>query len=82
MDILVANSYGIFGVESRRAVQEYSKFSACGSGDEYALGAMYAAYNLPDKTAEDIARLGIEAAAQFDKGTGLPITSYSIHLAK
>jgi ATP-dependent protease HslVU (ClpYQ) peptidase subunit len=82
MDVLIANRNGIFGVEARRTVQEYAKFSAYGTGDEYALGAMYAVYDLPDKTAEDIARLGVQAAAQFDKGTGLPVISYSVELAQ
>lgn len=75
MDVLIANPYGIFGVSGLRTVQEYARFYAFGSGTEVSLGALYAAYDLPDRDAESLARLAIEAAAEFDDGTGLPIES-------
>lgn len=73
MDVLIANPHGIFGVSGMRTVQEYARFYAYGSGTEIALGAMFAAYDLPDRDAEGLARLAIEAATEFDDGTGLPI---------
>ena len=80
IDCLIANPHGIFGVAAHRTVQEFSKFYAYGSGSDYALGAMYSAYKDPALTAEQIAREAIEAAAEFDDGTGLPITSFSVRL--
>ena len=80
MDCLIANPHGIFGVAAHRTVQEFSRFYAYGSGSDYALGAMYFAYGNPKLNAEQIARHGIEAAAEFDDGTGLPITCFTLRL--
>lgn len=79
-ETLVANKYGIFGVSAYRSVQEFTKFYACGRGCEFAIGAMYAIYNEERYTAEEIARIGIEGAAEFDDSTGLPVISYTIQL--
>ena len=78
--VLIANPYGIFGVDEYRFVEEFTRFYAIGNGREYALGAIYATYNDPEKSAEEIARLAVEAAAEFDDSTGLPITSFSVQL--
>jgi ATP-dependent HslUV protease, peptidase subunit HslV len=78
VDVLIANSHGIFGVEAHRVVQQFSKFYAYGTGWQLALGAMYAAYSQPQRSAEDIAMCGIKAAAEFDLDTGLPITFYTL----
>lgn len=78
LDVLIANEHGIFGVGSYRTVQEFSRFYAYGQGSEYAMGAMFAAYDDPKRSAEDVARVGIEAAAEFDHSTGLPMTLYSL----
>ena len=78
MYVLIANPHGIFGVAPHRTVQEFSKFYAYGSGSDYALGALYSTYNNPSLSAEDLAKLAITAAAEFDDSTGLPLTSYSI----
>jgi ATP-dependent HslUV protease subunit HslV len=78
IDVLIANSYGIFGVEAHRVVQQFSKFYAYGTGWQLALGAMYAAYSQPQRSAEDIAVCGIKAAAEFDVDTGLPVTFYTL----
>jgi ATP-dependent protease HslVU (ClpYQ) peptidase subunit len=80
MDVLIANPRGIFGVSGHRTVQEFSRFYAYGSGSDYALGALYSAYELPGRSAEELARHAIETAAEFDDGTGLPITSFTVHL--
>jgi len=81
MDALIANPYGIFGVGPYRSVQEFTKFYAYGRGGDYAQGAMYAIYDVYE-SAEEIARLGVQAAAEFDEDSGLPITSYAIKLRK
>ncbi len=73
MDVLIANPYGIFGVSGHRTVQEFSKFYAYGSGSDYALGSMFASYDLPGMDAETIAKKSVEAAAEFDDGTGEPL---------
>ena len=81
MDVLIANPHGIFGVGSYRHVQQFSKFYSYGNGNEYATGAMYAVYDDPSRSAEDIARFGIQAAVEFEDSSGLPIISYSVELA-
>ncbi|MFN7086205.1 MAG: hypothetical protein ACK4N4_06225 [Burkholderiales bacterium] len=80
IDVLIANPHGIFGVAAHRTVQEFSKFYAFGSGSDYALGALYATYGQSRRSAEDIASLAIRAAAEFDDGTGMPVTSYAVKL--
>lgn len=79
-DILIANKSGIYGLSSYRYVQEYSKFYANGSGGEYALGAMFAVYNDTEKTAEEIAAVGVRAGTEFDDGSAAPIHSYTVDL--
>ena len=77
---MIANPRGIFGVSGHRTVQEFSRFYAYGSGSDYALGALYSTYEQPGLDAEALARHAIEAAAEFDDGTGLPITSFTVRL--
>jgi len=76
---LIASPSGIFGVYSMREVFEYTQFWAVGSGREFALGAMQSLYGRL-RTAEAIAKAGIEAGAVFDKNSALPMTSYSLEL--
>jgi ATP-dependent protease HslVU (ClpYQ) peptidase subunit len=78
---LIANPHGIFGVYSMREVFEYTRFWAVGSGREFALGAMNALYPRL-KTAEALARAGIEAGATFDKNSALPMTLYNVTMAQ
>lgn len=82
MYVLIANPHGIFGVAPHRAVQEFSKFYAYGAGADYALGALYAAYDQPKLNAEALARLAVEAAAEFDDSTADPISSKMLRAAK
>jgi ATP-dependent HslUV protease, peptidase subunit HslV len=82
MDVLIANSRGIFGVAAHRTVQEFSKFYAFGSGGDLAMGAMYVNCSLPRTSAEEVARTAIAAAAEFDDSTGMPVTSYAIKLRR
>lgn len=81
MDVLIANPQGIFGVAEHRSVQEFSKFYAYGSGSDLAMGAMYALYDSPLSAAE-IARRAVEAAAEFDDRTGLPVQVQTVNLTE
>ncbi len=82
VDVLLANRHGIFGVAAHRTVQEFSKFYAFGSGADYAMGAMFSTYGDKNRDAESIARLAVEAAAEFNDGTGLPLTAHRIKLTR
>ena len=79
IDALIANENGIFGMFEFREVHEFEKFWAIGSGKMYALGAMYTVYDRLDDP-EEIARLGILAACEFDNACDLPISLYSLEL--
>lgn len=74
---LIANAHGIFGVYSMREVFEYTQFWAVGSGREFAIGAMHSLYGRL-KTAEAVARAGLDAGATFDKNSALPLTLYTL----
>jgi ATP-dependent protease HslVU (ClpYQ) peptidase subunit len=80
MNVLIVNPRGIFSVGVMRDVIEYKRFTAFGSGCDFAVGAMRAVYDDETKSAEDIARIGIEVAAEFDDGTGLPLNCHAIEL--
>ena len=77
---LIVNVHGIFGVYSMREVFEYTQFWAAGTGREFALGAMSALYSRL-RTAEEVARAGVEAGTLFDKNSALPLTVYTLPLA-
>lgn len=79
IDALVINENGVFKIGSFREVDELTRFWAIGSGRSLALGAMYALYE-SDFSAEQIARRGAEAAAEFNESCGLPITSTALTL--
>jgi ATP-dependent protease HslVU (ClpYQ) peptidase subunit len=61
-------------------VQEFSRFYAYGSGSDYALGALWADYDRKGLSAGKVAQRSIEAAAEFDDGTGLPAQTYTLRL--
>ncbi len=75
---LIANPAGIFGLYALRSAQEYTKFYALGSGSPFALGAMHAVH--ARGTAEEIARAGVEAAADFDDTTAAPFEVFTMKL--
>lgn len=79
LDALLMNKTGIFGIYSLREVDQYEKYWAIGSGSEFALGAMFSVYDALD-SAEDIAKIGIHAGAEFDNASSMPMTSYTINL--
>ncbi len=78
-DALIANKHGIFGVVAHRTVQEFSRYYAFGSGSSYAMGALHALYG-SRLDAETLACRAVEAAAEFDDATGLPIDVKTIAL--
>lgn len=81
LSLVIANPQGIFEVGSWREVMEYERFWATGSGMQYALGAMFAAYDT-EASAEQIAELGVTAGCEFDDGSSAPFVLHSIELAK
>lgn len=80
MNVLILNPKGVFAVGVLRSVNEYKRFTAFGSGCDYAIGAMRAVYDDPAKSAEDIAKIGIGIAAEFDDATALPMHCYTVKL--
>jgi ATP-dependent protease HslVU (ClpYQ) peptidase subunit len=81
MTALIANGNGIFGVFSMREVFEYTQYWAAGSGREFALGAMHARYGQL-RTAEAVAKVGVEAGSMFDRNSALPMTLYTMALTR
>lgn len=80
ISMLVAGPNGIFELESYRAVVEYTRFWAIGSGRSLALGAMHAVYDsFEDPVA--IASAGVAAACEFDDGCDMPISTRAVELA-
>ncbi len=79
LDGLIINSHGIFSFASYREVGEYKQFWALGSGRRLALGAMHALYHT-EASAVEIAEAGVRAAAEFDDGCSLPLSSVSLKL--
>jgi ATP-dependent HslUV protease, peptidase subunit HslV len=77
--IVIANSSGIFGVESYREVFEFERFWAIGSGRRFALGAMHAAFD-KSKSAADVARAGVLAGCEFDTSSAGPVRLHSFKL--
>ncbi|PWB44340.1 MAG: MFS transporter [Rhodocyclales bacterium] len=78
---LIVNSSGIYGVYSYREVFDYDRFWGIGSGRNFALGAMFAAYDRC-KTAAEVAKIGVEAGAEFDTATQGPIVLHTVKLAR
>ena len=81
MTLFVLNQKGMFGLYSYRSVDRLRRFAAAGSGAEYALGAMHAAYR-QELSAEEIARLGVEAGIEFDAYSMGPITLKRVQLER
>jgi ATP-dependent protease HslVU (ClpYQ) peptidase subunit len=81
MDLLIANRFGIFSVNSLRDVHEHSRFWALGSGSDYALGALYACYD-QKWPAKQIAETAVRAACEFDNASAGPVTAYAVKVAE
>ncbi len=80
IDAVIATPSGIFGIYSLREVYEYNRFWAVGSGASYALGAMQATFDDGMKSARDIAKAGVEAGAEFDSASAMPMTLRTVKL--
>lgn len=80
MTVMIANPSGIFAVYSMREVFEFDRYWAIGSGRDFALGAMFVAYARAADPAK-VARIGIEAGAEYDTGTSLPMSLHTVTLA-
>ena len=78
---LIVNNTGIYGVYSYREVFDYDRFWGIGSGRNFALGAMFAAYDRC-RTAADVAKIGVEAGAEFDTATQGPIVLHTVKLSR
>ena len=78
---LIVNNTGIYGVYSYREVFDYDRFWGIGSGRNFALGAMFAAYDRC-RTAADVAKIGVEAGAEFDTATQGPIVLHTVKLKR
>jgi ATP-dependent protease HslVU (ClpYQ) peptidase subunit len=77
---VIANATGIYGVYSYREVFSFEKFWGIGSGRNFALGAMYAAYDR-GRSARQIAEVGVKAGCEFDKSSALPIRVFSFPMS-
>jgi ATP-dependent HslUV protease, peptidase subunit HslV len=79
MTVMIANPSGIFAVYSMREVFEFDRFWAIGSGRDFALGAMYVTYPRAKGVAQ-VARIGIEAGAEYDTGSSLPMSLHTVKI--
>jgi ATP-dependent HslUV protease, peptidase subunit HslV len=79
ISILIANSHGIFGVESYREVFEFQRFWAIGSGRRFALGAMYATWD-SSKTVREVAEMGVRAGCEFDTSSAGPVRLHTLKI--
>ncbi len=83
MDVLIANPHGIFGVSGHRTVQEFSRFYAYGSGSDYALGALYSAYDDPARERGSSWRaMRWRRLRSSTIARRCPITSFAVRLLK
>jgi len=57
LSLIIINKNGLFEVGSYREVNQFHKYWAIGSGQELALGAMYAVYETEDLSAKDIVEI-------------------------
>ena len=74
---VIANASGIYGVYSYREVFSFDKFWGIGSGRNFALGAMYSAYDTAT-SALQVAEIGVRAGCEFDKSSALPVRAFGV----
>jgi len=79
INAIIVNKNGIFEIDTLREVTEFRDYWAIGSGQEYALGVIYALYN-SDMPLIEIAKKAIEASCEFDDGCSLPEEIYSLEI--
>jgi len=81
MTVMIANPSGIYAVYSMREVFAFDRYWAIGSGRDFALGAMFVTYGRAKDVAQ-VAKVGIEAGAEYDTGTSLPMSLHTVTLAE
>jgi ATP-dependent protease HslVU (ClpYQ) peptidase subunit len=74
---MVVSRQGIFKVASDTNVARFEKYCAIGSGGDYALGALYAAYDRDDEPLS-LARLAVETAINYDTHCGGEVEVYDV----
>jgi ATP-dependent protease HslVU (ClpYQ) peptidase subunit len=77
---LAANANGIFAIYSYRTAQQFHRYWSAGSGRDFALGAMHAAWDQCE-TAEQLVKVGLKASAEFDNATSDPFEIHTIPMA-
>ncbi len=75
----ICNPHGTFYISDMRFVATFAKYWAIGSGQEYALGALYANYDRY-KNPLDIAKAALAAACEFDLHSDQPCVYYAVKL--
>ncbi len=73
LDLLIANSSGIYTVGADKNIDKLTKFWASGTGTRFALGAMFHIYDKDKYDAKKIAQQAIETTCIFDEYSALPI---------
>lgn len=76
---LICNPSGTFYVSDLRFVASFAKYWAIGSGQEYALGALYANYDRY-KNPQDVAKAALAAACEFDLHSDQPCIFHTVKL--
>ena len=79
MTLMIANPTGIYAAYSMREVFEFDRFWAIGSGRDFALGAMFTLYGKA-KSAAAVAEAAVQAGAEFDTGTSMPVQLHEVKL--
>ena len=78
---LIANPSGIYGIYSYREVFSFDRFWGIGSGRNFALGAMYAAYGSRTASARRIAEIGVAPGSSSTRARQLPARVFSVAIA-
>ncbi len=78
---LVVNSTGIFHISSNISITKFERYIAIGSGQEYALGVLFALYSTR-ASAEALARKATQAAINFDIYCGGKVNVFNIKQKK
>ncbi len=78
-ELLSISPNGIFEVNFQCSIREYSRFTAIGTGEEYALWRHASTLQHP-LTAEELAIKGVESAAKFDRKIALPAVSQIVNV--
>ncbi|MDH3694680.1 MAG: hypothetical protein OER96_08935 [Gammaproteobacteria bacterium] len=78
---LVVNGAGIFHISSNMSITKFEQYIAIGSGQDYALGVLFALYS-SRASAETVAKNAVLAAINFDIYCGGKVNVFSIKQKK